>query len=78
MPRQHPFPTMTSDPFRLFLLCALSVSTFAAQNRLEKNLPQGGGTGVAMDWIAFPHPQLEVRGLPWFTENSPELWRLPK
>ncbi len=32
----------------------------------------------AMRWIEFPDPQLPVAGLPWFRENSPELWRLPK
>lgn len=31
-----------------------------------------------MKWIPFPHPQLELRGLPWYQENAPELWRLPK
>ncbi|MBL9212034.1 MAG: hypothetical protein JNL92_16370 [Opitutaceae bacterium] len=29
-------------------------------------------------WILFPSPQLELRGLPWFAENAPELWRLPR
>jgi hypothetical protein len=29
-------------------------------------------------WISFPDPRLELRGLPWFDENKPELWRLPK
>src|ERR1051326_9008683 len=30
-----------------------------------------------MEWINFPDPRLPVFGLPWFTETSPELWRLP-
>ena len=30
-----------------------------------------------MRWIRFPDPQLEVAGLPWFAENTPEVWRLP-
>jgi len=30
-----------------------------------------------MRWIEFPDPQLQVTGLPWFTENAPEVWRLP-
>ena len=30
-----------------------------------------------MNWIAFPDPRLAVCGLPWFSENSPHLWRLP-
>ena len=30
-----------------------------------------------MKWIDFPKPCFEVRGLPWFEENAPALWRLP-
>lgn len=33
---------------------------------------------TAVQWITFPDARLEVRGLPWLPENSPELWRLPK
>jgi lysophospholipase L1-like esterase len=32
----------------------------------------------ASRWLPFPDPQLELRGLPWFQENAPELWRLPR
>jgi lysophospholipase L1-like esterase len=28
-------------------------------------------------WISLPSPQLEVNGLPWYSENSGELFRLP-
>ena len=28
-------------------------------------------------WIAFPDERFELRGLPWFEENAPRLWRLP-
>ena len=28
-------------------------------------------------WVTFPDPALEVRGLPWFSANAPELWRFP-
>lgn len=31
-----------------------------------------------MRWIEFPDPRLAVFGLPWFAENSPDLFRLPK
>jgi hypothetical protein len=34
--------------------------------------------GKTVRWIAFPDPRFEVRGLPWFAENAPDLWRLPK
>ena len=29
-------------------------------------------------WISFPDPAFEVNGLPWFSENAPDLFRLPK
>ena len=32
----------------------------------------------AVRWVPFPDERLEVCGLPWFRENSPLLWRLPK
>lgn len=28
-------------------------------------------------WIPFPDERFELRGLPWFEENTPHLWRLP-
>ena len=31
-----------------------------------------------MRWIPFPAEELRVHGLPWFPENAPDLWRLPK
>ena len=31
-----------------------------------------------VNWISFPQDQFEVNGLPWFDQNAPELWRLPK
>ena len=32
----------------------------------------------APQWIPFPDDRVEVRGLPWFEQNAPDLWRLPK
>ncbi|MHC4433136.1 MAG: SGNH/GDSL hydrolase N-terminal domain-containing protein, partial [Planctomycetota bacterium] len=29
-------------------------------------------------WIDFPASSFEVNGLPWFEENTPDLFRLPK
>jgi hypothetical protein len=29
-------------------------------------------------WLPPATPPLELRGLPWFRENAPELWRLPR
>jgi len=31
-----------------------------------------------MKWIPFPDTSLELSGLPWYAENSPDLWRFPK
>lgn len=31
-----------------------------------------------LQWMSFPDDRLEVRGLPWFKENAPALWRLPR
>lgn len=32
---------------------------------------------AALKWIEWPDARFEMRGLPWLSENSPELWRLP-
>lgn len=31
-----------------------------------------------LQWITFPDARLHIFGLPWFKENSPDLYRLPK
>ena len=31
-----------------------------------------------MEWVSFPDERIAVSGLPWFEENSPEVWRLPE
>lgn len=31
-----------------------------------------------MRWISLSDSRLEIRGLPWFVENAPEMWRLPR
>ena len=31
-----------------------------------------------MEWVPFPDERIAVSGLPWFEENSPEVWRLPE
>lgn len=51
------------------LLPLLAACTFAAAQQ-----PAGG----VVAWIALGDPRLEIRGLPWLAENSPELWRLPQ
>lgn len=32
----------------------------------------------ASKWLPFPDSRLEIRGLPWFATNTPNLWRLPQ
>lgn len=63
----------------LLLAWALVLPSFAAQDRASANPPAAPATlRGPVEWIPFPDPRLEVRGLPWFAENSPDLWRLPK
>ncbi len=31
-----------------------------------------------ISWIDFPDPAFELNGLPWYEENKPDLFRLPK
>ena len=31
-----------------------------------------------MRWIDFPDDEIQVCGLPWFTESAPKLWRFPE
>ena len=38
----------------------------------------GAGEGAGLKWIPLGDERLEVRGLPWYRENAPELWRLPQ
>ncbi|MCX7011717.1 MAG: GDSL-type esterase/lipase family protein [Candidatus Sumerlaeota bacterium] len=45
--------------------------------RAEGTAASRNGT-AGMMWVSFPDPWLEVRGLPWFSENAPDLFRLPK
>lgn len=67
------------SPLALLLACAVAASAFAAQNRPAPNPPAAPATlRGPVEWIPFPDPRLELRGLPWFAENSPDLWRLPK
>jgi len=57
----------------LLLACFVVALTAVAQPAARPSAAEG-----AVNWIAFPSPQLELRGLPWFAENAPELWRLPR
>jgi hypothetical protein len=46
-----------------FALAAVTPANSASSSELS---------GKPIQWLAFPHPQLELRGLPWFEENAPE------
>jgi lysophospholipase L1-like esterase len=46
------------------ILVSVSLAPLAAQQ-------------AALRWIELPNPQLEVNGLPWYSENRGELFRLP-
>ena len=48
----------------LFALTAVLISAAQAQP------PQ-------LQWVELPSKQLEIDGLPWYTENKNELYRLP-
>ena len=63
----------------LLFACSLAAPALAAQKSSAANPPAAPAVlRGPVEWIAFPDPRLELRGLPWFAENSPELWRLPK
>lgn len=62
----------------LLLAAAFAVPMFAAPSPAATPSKQPARLHGPVDWIPFPDPRLEVRGLPWFAENSPELWRMPK
>lgn len=65
-------------PTGFLLYGALIASAFAAGKVVAADTLQSASSAGRIEWISFPHPQLELRGLPWFEENAPDLWRLPK
>lgn len=57
-------------PIGFWLRCvAAAISANAADNPTPD---------TALKWLPFPDARVEVRGLPWFPTNAPDLWRLPK
>ncbi len=60
------------------MVSASALSGFAAERATPSGAPSAAVSAGGVQWLAFPHPQLELRGLPWFEQNAPELWRLPK
>lgn len=62
----------------LVFLCVLVMTAFAAEKDPAKSAKTLASSAGEVRWLPFPGPQLELRGLPWFKENTPELWRLPQ
>jgi hypothetical protein len=62
----------------LVLVGVLVVYAFGAEKKTTEDQPPSAASLAGLRWIAFPDPQLELRGLPWFKENAPELWRMPQ
>ena len=56
----------------------LAMSAFAAEKAVAENAKPSVLSAGDLRWLPFPGPQLELRGLPWFKENAPELWRFPQ
>src|SRR5882672_8233746 len=48
---------------RLFLISLVSAPLYPA--------------GPELRWLPLPSPELEIDGLPWFTQNGGEFFRLP-
>jgi hypothetical protein len=59
----------------LIVSLAASLSTSAAVNAAP---PPSSDKAAALKWIDLPDARLEMRGLPWLKENTPDLWRLPR
>ena len=53
------------------VVLAVYSACFAQPPRKDRTIPR-------TTWISFPDSRFDVRGLPWFAENSPATWRLPK
>ncbi len=67
------FARGTNWPLTYFLALGLAA---IAQAQAATHSP--AGSSADWKWVEFPNPGLEVRGLPWLRENTPELWRLPR
>jgi lysophospholipase L1-like esterase len=55
---------MTAKSLALSILFAAHLGLFGAEN-------------APLRWITLPSPQVQVNGLPWYSENGGELFRLP-
>jgi hypothetical protein len=59
---------------RLFIVLAFLLATRYCDAAEQKS----SNPPAALQWIEFPDSRFKLNGLPWFSENAPELWRLPK
>ena len=50
---------------------------FLAAALLSPSVLHAATDELQLRWIAPPDPRLEINGLPWYSENNGELFRLP-
>ena len=55
---------MTAKTLALTILLLAPLSLFGAEN-------------APLRWITLPGPPVQVNGLPWYSENGGDLFRLP-
>jgi hypothetical protein len=68
-----------TSPGRSFIDNVLAVFAASAAGIAGLNAapPASPAEPPALRWVALTDSKLEIRGLPWFKENAPEVWRLP-
>lgn len=59
------------------IVATFVVLLFPGVNAAAATNAPAARASASLNWIPFPDARLEIRGLPWFKENAPELWRLP-
>jgi lysophospholipase L1-like esterase len=78
-PRPHR-AGLAQSVLAFLLLLQLAAPASAAQKAADRPAQSAPAPTPVGDvrWLPFPGPHLELRGLPWYQENAPELWRLPR
>jgi len=60
------------------MVCSLAYAQGPVANVVVSDASSEVKEGSMVKWIPFPDSNLELRGLPWHSENAPDLWRFPK